>query len=481
MEKEPTSLRVLLSDLRNRVRKGEGQQTILNRLYELCNQLGWTMYYDSLHLEAGHNPAPLDKIGNLTIREGRLQLPDSDNSSPREMTKPFQALEGSGKYIGRVIITLPRYKTDISCKLLGIECNGVVLDARTWEILALPPRAFNRNPTMHQVEAYLKEGHYDIVEVMDTTIVTMYNWGGVWHISSNQGYDVSPFLWMGDLTYAEVLQELLKAAGHAEVHIENAHLVMPTLDPKYSYTVAFRHHNFQPFRQDPQGIWLIHVCPLDTPKPKSPMEQPEIAGLLKIPQQKCVEMEGEVTLERLRKRLDQALGDAIAERGIHYGYVLRSRSPSITQTQSDILLDSSLLKFVRDCMYRPPQPSHANCITHANRRSYNLARIALNIDPSVRAKFAALHPELEEELEECSSMINDIVGRILSSPKKERSEAWQYVVENISDQLTNSIKKRQTGFNPRHSSSRAIVEGYMYDVNNAYILTLAVMNCRDPQ
>ncbi|MDF1728871.1 MAG: DUF1553 domain-containing protein, partial [Sulfitobacter sp.] len=282
---------------------------------------------------------------------------------------------------------------------------------------------------------------------------------------------------------AEVLRDLVLAAGHADVSVSGGRLVLPTLDTNYSYTVAFRHHNFHPLRRDPSGVWLIHVCPRDSPKPQQPAEAPEVADLLKIPRQECAFAESrDVSLARLsadEHSAGRSLERAIRGEGIHYGYVLRSRNPSITLTQSDILLDTSLLRFVRSCMYKPPAHMHADRVDHSNRLLYNIARVALEIDPAVRTKFVALFPELVGTLDRCTGMLKEITGAILSpaadsAADSAAADCRAFVVREISKQLRDAIKKRQPGFVPKHSSSRAIVEGYLYDPSNAYVLTLAV-------
>ena len=65
------------------------------------------------------------------------------------------------------------------------ECNGAVIDARTWTHLAVPPRAFDPRPSKKEVDrafavpdagGIIRTGHYNVIQVIDGTVVTIYSW-----------------------------------------------------------------------------------------------------------------------------------------------------------------------------------------------------------------------------------------------------------------------------------------------------------------
>ena len=63
-------------------------------------------------------------------------------------------------------------------------------------------------------DGVIRTGHYNVIQVIDGTVVTIYSWthpkqGLVWCLASANGHDVSSLKWGGDETYAEVLFELL--------------------------------------------------------------------------------------------------------------------------------------------------------------------------------------------------------------------------------------------------------------------------------
>ena len=106
---------------------------------------------------------------------------------------------------------------------LCAECNGAVIDVRTWTHNAVPPRAFDPSPSEKEIDrafaapdadGVIRTGHNIVIQVIDGTVVTIYSWthpkkGLVWCLASANGFNVSHLKWCGDETYAEVLFELL--------------------------------------------------------------------------------------------------------------------------------------------------------------------------------------------------------------------------------------------------------------------------------
>ena len=178
--------------------------------------------------------------------------------------------------VGRIILSCGRRG---GCGGLRAECNGAVIDARTWTHLVVPLRAFTRRPSAKEVDrafatpdadSIIRTGDYDIIQVSDRTVVTLYSWtyperGPVWCLASTNGYDVSRLKWMGDETYAEVLYGLLAeyptfstAAGlglsHGLLCADDVRHVFKHFDRGRCYTIGFRHPNFHQMTADPPGV-----------------------------------------------------------------------------------------------------------------------------------------------------------------------------------------------------------------------------------
>ena len=161
---------------------------------------------------------------------------------------------------------------------LCAECNGTVIDARTWPHLAVPPRAFDRAFAAPDADGVIRTGHYNVIQVIDGTVVTIYSWthpkkGLVWCQASASGYDVSNLKRGGYETYAEVLFELLvksltflAATGlrlrRGLLFVDDVRFDFQTLDRGRCYTIGFRHPDFHTMAADPPGVWNIQSVDL---------------------------------------------------------------------------------------------------------------------------------------------------------------------------------------------------------------------------
>ena len=198
----------LVTEFREGAAAGESQRSLIGWLSSLMKDLDVRMYTDICTvppLKECHDKRGLRQVP-VVIRRGilRIQLDEPQNSDG----------------VGRIILSCGRRGG-----LGGLrgECNGAVIDARTWTHLVVPPRAFTRRPSAKEVDrafatpdadGIIRTGDYEIIQVSDGTVVTLYCWTHperrpVWCLTSTNGYDVSRLNWMGDETYAEVLYGLL--------------------------------------------------------------------------------------------------------------------------------------------------------------------------------------------------------------------------------------------------------------------------------
>jgi hypothetical protein len=128
---------------------------------------------------------------------------------------------------------------------LAAECNGVVIDARTWEVLALPARTVV--PYHGQLDKILPS--YDIYYAHDGSVLTLYWYEGAWVLSSTHGYDVSRYSRLGNTKYMQAVLELAKL--YPEFSLD-------ALDHSKSYTIGVHHKEFQPLDIDEPRLW--HIC-----------------------------------------------------------------------------------------------------------------------------------------------------------------------------------------------------------------------------
>ena len=319
------------------------------------------------------------------------------------------------------------------------EFGGLVIDTRSWSVIAAPPAAPNRRPPVAAVDAALAAGHYDIFRVDDGTVATLYNWahpqlGPTWALATSNGYDVLPLRWMGPLTFAEVFLDIVTrlypdfvAATGARLRITGgtgasavAGLDFDRLDPSHSFVIGFRHHDFHPLRTDAERMWLIQASPPGATLPGIPLQTPLApAGLASA-------SAAAPTVASLKSSCAGSREDAIAliamshagatppiGRGhapaLNYGYILRRKpgAPPMPD-HAHVLVESPLLELVRRLAYERAPRAVRDGITADDRFAYNAMRAFLTLGD--RELFVALFPEIAPQFAEYSKFINSVVS-----------------------------------------------------------------------
>jgi len=402
---------------------------------------------------------------------------------------------------------------------LYYECNGLVIDARTWRALAVPPSAFNPRPATKAVDALLAEGLYDIIRVDDGTVVTLYSWqhpvdGAVWALASSNGYDVSSLCWIGQLTYAEVFYDITSrlypafgaATGMSLERKEDGttRLRFTSLDASRCYTVGFRHHNFHPLAADPERMWQIQCTDLSGATPTVVYS----GGLPAIPEQSlCADLaalaseaalaagkpsDTPLTVEGLRAlgrdafsratafiagRAGSAPAAAALPAELNYGYILRSRDPSRTGEHSDILVETPLLERVRKFVYERAPRTVRDELTSADRLEYNAMRAYLTA--SERLDFLALYPNWVPRFQAFEEFVNNVVHLVIHAIRQRamapasREPAMKSATGQVARALLDHICRYEslTAF---HKDTESIVRDYVVNPEYAFLFLRAM-------
>lgn len=422
----------------------------------------------------------------------------------------FSFLAENGGLVGRIILSCDRRNSRVDSPLCA-ECSGAVINAQTWTLLAVPPRAFAPRPSPKEIDRHLAADLYDIIQVSDGTVMTLYSWehpakGPVWCLATSNGYDVSPFKWMGEKPYAEILHELLAAnqAFAEETGLRllrnflcegDARLDFAGLDPGKCYTVGFRHNNFHPMGADPPGVWNIQAADLATGAPLYGEDSP---GLPHIPRQAVFSAAG---LRQLLSRpgeepicmadLDQISRTALDEakpviagtaprappiapsEGIHvspfnYGFILRSRDPAVTGPLSDILSESPLLRKVRQLVYQRPGRQVRDELDHTNRLEYSGLKAYLT--EADRADFIALFPEFKERFALYKQFLDNVIRMVVTlhrqnamapNTRTSNGEAPRTRITTVAKAMLTHICRFETDFRPFHADAASLVHDFV--------------------
>jgi hypothetical protein len=355
------------------------------------------------------------------------------------------AISSGSARAGRVILSCGRGNI-LDDPILASECNGVVFDAHNWTPLVVPPQAFVPQPTSKYINQNIDKGNYTIIQVSDGTMVNIYQWehpvrGKIWCMSSRNGYDVSHLRWMGRLTYAEILYELLarhpefvKATGMTITHdylcMGDTRLNFETLDPKKCYTIGFRCHRYHPLRLDPEAVWNVQSVDVksgdvfyDVGLPHIPNQMVyspgDINRLLGRGESKPIRL-GD--LEELNKASLDSACSAIAQgcapailgevpagtyaTPFRYGFILRANDPSVC----NVMCDSELLHTVRRLVYQRAPRSVRDKLNENNRLEYYALKAYLSVEN--REVFLQLYPQFAKRFDMYRTFIQNVAQQV---------------------------------------------------------------------
>lgn len=375
----------------------------------------------------------------------------------------------------------PQPRTD-----LWAETNGLVLDGRTWRVLSWPAcPQLNQQAPQRKVNAGLARGEYEAIPVEDGTIVTLYRFGGdggpppQWGIATANGYDVSSYYWLGDLTYAELIYDLvwrlypewaaasglriqsrpLGDDGNAETRLSLDGPAAPP--PGASWTFGFRHHNFHPLIADPEKLWQIRVTDLATGD-----ALPPLPGL---PEQTVYEpaaLGG--NLAELRRRLPA--------RPYDYGVILRRRAPAAPGEWGLqwVLQRSPLLEEVRHFSYeRAPLPLRAD-ITALDRQEFNAWRAFLSM--ADRQRYLRLYPEWTPSFHRFNEFVTNVINRAILIMRRQGSAAAPKGTncDQVAHAMVDHITTHEPNLNAFHADTPSVVRDYVVNPEYAFLFMRAM-------
>jgi len=188
----------------------------------------------------------------LDVAVAKLQITKGGKSARRPKLLP-----------NRVLFRLDKKWTDDAAVLpLARQCCGLVVDLRTRRPLVRAPFPLPARAADHRTDAMLSAGRYSVRQLRDGTVLSLYHWDGRWHLASASGYDVSEFRWIGPLTYAGLLVDLLlrlapKFAEAYGIALEGGRVQAPRLPSDACLVFDMRHANHQPYRLDPEHVVLL--------------------------------------------------------------------------------------------------------------------------------------------------------------------------------------------------------------------------------
>jgi len=353
----------------------------------------------------------------------------------------FRCEKISDDQIGRIILTQSRNQSDFT-NPITFQCNGLILDSTNWKVLAVPCCAFNPRSSLKKIEALYKENKYKLYKIYDGTIINLYHYNDKWILGTTNSYEMNDCKFMGSKTYMGLLSDIIKQ--YPEFSFEK-------LDIHYSYCIGFKHQNMHLFSADKQKAWFIQKTNLET----MVTDYTNITGL---------ENQGIITekpnFDTLIETNNKALRNYLKEFRIDFGYILRGEFAE-SKEQSNILLESTLLKKIRQLIYNFPRELTMN-LTNENRLGYIILRAYLNY--SNRKIFIDLFPQYQRKFDEYKELINNLVTRIVQCY---RNSNIKLTNDKKIDQLANifiGYINREGRINSFNDNCKSIIYDYATDI-----------------
>jgi hypothetical protein len=570
----PTTLDELVREARKLTADGMAQEDVIDWVYSVCSHFGIRVRHDQ------HEPHPIPTAPNSTsgsnVPSDTESEPGDSESDRATPTSPLEAPTKSGKVEKKKVLAPIARLPDGSHRLLlsrllmpdlaeeqpapvrgvtvgrlilsgdkrgggesrgrGVtlyyECNGVVLDARTWRILSMPPGSFNLRPAAKSVDLNLGLQLYDVIRVDDGTVLTLYCWehptdGHVWALSSSNGYDVSSYCWIGMLTYAEIFYELAtqlypEFVANTGMRIIRGgesgvtRLMFDNLSPDSCYTIGFRHHNFHPMTADPERMWQIQHTLLTVENPIATLGgglpcipnqivfsnyNELLADVLRrtgaVPAEPSPEnAERAITMGALLKTGENAMARArafvagcaqgkipLAAPGsqlspeLHYGYILRSRDPKRTAEYSDVLVETPLLARIRKITYERAPNAVRGELTPLDRLEYSAMRAFLTAVE--KTDFLALYPGWVAQFQAFDEFVNNVIHLIVHAMRQRamspatKVPIMRSATGHIAQALMDHILQHEN-FSAFSKDTEKVIRDYVVDPSYAFLYLRAM-------
>ncbi len=257
----------------------------------------------------------------------------------------------------------PRKRAAVNFKNpLVKECNGLILEYnKRWSLLAMPPQAFCTNTvSMDKADYFYQCGYYDVYEVLDATILTLYYYNGEWRLSSTKGYDIGNMNMTKDMTFMEALHDLMNTK-YDKFKLENLNIY-------HSYTIALRHSKYHIFNETKHlanrtknvmrpgidmnsYIMLMTVADLSTASfintrvPGIPVQTPLVVRT--IPDIRRLYTYAHGAYDKYNKAFSK---NEFIYKPL-YGYILRRNNRNVPHEYSTIFIESELFIALKHALY----------------------------------------------------------------------------------------------------------------------------------
>nr|BBO54001.1 pM448R homolog protein [Abalone asfa-like virus]BCY04550.1 hypothetical protein [Abalone asfa-like virus] len=302
--------------------------------------------------------------------------------------------------------------------------NGILIDGFNGALKCVAPATLTRpfgpdflpDEKEHQdkmINDHLKKGDYDIIQIYDGTVVTLYpvfsETGNLqcFKLATNSTPDFGKRKSITGRTHNELVAELFRKSGIECAVITtdtgDVGLLLPGLDLDHCYTIGYRHHEAHPFAFDGERIWNVRSVNLKTGELST-------QKIKHIEDEKIVTFDKPMSLQDLRDECAPALSDFLEAPSttVNYGYILKSKVPGRLPFQEDLfVIPSSFLTFLQDTIYKYQYVEGTLDLEKTVLRSY--------LDKAVlKDTFLTIFPQFDGEYQKFNQVLAKITNQFIT-------------------------------------------------------------------
>lgn len=317
----------------------------------------------------------------------------------------------------RIQLTADRNRANFS-NTHAAQYNGVIIEYPSLRVIAQQMPMFNPKARLKSV----KLSNYDVYEIIDGTIVMLYWYANKWCLATTNGYDVGDYTWLGNTSYFAAITEL--AAKYPNFSFD-------ALDKTKCYTIGFHHPDFHPLHGDPAKLWLVQVW---RPTDDGLMVAEDVD--IGLPKQRPIEVKSiNFLLKENEKAIARYFNSPPQNIRTEYGYFLRAKEPT---PNGDILLESNLLRRIRQQIYNLPKPNKSNIkLTTSERRTRYITLRAYLM--SHKPQFLAMFPQFAGTFKKYDTQFADLEKRVVTALRNR--QVRDNVMKAISDSTSRPVDR----------------------------------------
>ena len=320
--------------------------------------------------------------------------------------------------------------------------------------------------------------NYDIYKVQDGTVISMYWWISEWKMSTAKAYDATNLTWNSNITYKEIFELILN-----DIFNLTPNDFYSALDKKKCYSWGFNHSKYHPFwkgkiEPNSNNIWFIQsvdVHKINNRNSKnnrvnftdrkekldnfsssfteSLTDEQLISFNSPIEcihsQEQVIDNKSNININDLKLKCDNALNRyentyirifeksvSPSEPEIFFGYILRSKNPNIDKKNSNIIIESSLLKKIRKLYYNKHFKEISECNGY-NRENYIILYNFIN--SSSHDIFQLLFPQYKKEFNKIENKIKELFNKIIRLYQNQNTIFDKNIKKNVNQNVDDSI------------------------------------------